>query len=139
MNKLVIVLALLLVSPAAFAGNGGGCPAFNAGMLDATMLVAELWQIEPPEGFAGDSPKEGTIYCQWFGDLPGAGIAGMFFVRVEDGTAEVTGFGPIGPQTIRFPTLRTAVFNLSIDQQHACRAQVLKSFVWQQYCKPLME
>ena len=137
MKKLIIVLALLLVFPAAFAGKGGGCPAFNAGMVDATMLIAEL--TAPPEGFARDSAKEGTIYCQWFGDLPGAGIPGMFFVRVRDGTADLTGFGPIWGSTIIFPTLRTAVFDLSIEQQHACRAQVLKSFVWQQYCKPLME
>ena len=98
------------------------------------MLATGLSQAGPPEGFAEDSPQDGTIICAWVTEEPSS-----FYVAVgvEDGVAQVFGTKP-GADPWAEGQLRTAVFDLSQQQRHACRAQVLKSFVWNQYCKPLL-
>jgi len=131
----VILLPLALIGGSANASDAGGCPAFNASMVDAAMLAADLSQIDPLVGAAQDSPKDGTIICYWETNVSD-GLKGWFYVQVEDGVAQVIGNEPYA--TSEVATARTAVFDLSPAQQHACRAQVLKSFVWQQYCKPLL-
>lgn len=131
--RTIALLSLALMAVPAYAANGGGCPAFNAGMVDAAMLTADLSQIDPLEGFAEDSPMDGTIACGWVADGDGA-----FIVEVGNGEAQVIGLAPT-PGDGETGKLRTAVFDLTPAEQHACRAQVLRSFVWQQYCKPLMQ
>ena len=142
----VLLLPLTFIGSQAYAEDGRGCPVFNASMVDAAMLATEYSQSEPVFGWAEDSPKDAYIYCLWSAE-PGS----IFFVRVGiceeacgsgDGKGEghLMGKSPDGtnPSPDYHTLLRTRVFNLSPAQQHACRAQVLQSFVWKQYCKPLL-
>jgi hypothetical protein len=99
-------------------------------MVDAAWLAVEYSQAEPPVGGAIDDPSVPTIGCQLTND-----IGNQFRVIVAGGDASVEGNAENSP----VPTLlRTAVGNLTKAEQHACRAQVLSSFVWNQYCKPVL-
>jgi len=134
LNSLVLgILSLALISMPAYANGNGGCPAFNASMVDAAMLAADLSQVDPLFGGAEDSPKDASIMCWWAADGGGG-----FVVEVGNGEAQVIGLAPT-PGDGETGKLRTAVFDLSQAQQHACRAQVLQSFVWKQYCKPFLQ
>jgi len=139
--KILQIIATVLLLPLTFIGNqayavdGRGCPAFNASMVDAAMLAADLSQVDPLVGNAWDSPMDGSIVCYWETNVSD-GLKGWFYVQVEDGTAQVIGNEPYA--TSEVATARTAVFDLSLAQQHACRAQVLQSFVWKRYCKPML-
>jgi len=131
---MVMLLPIAFIGSSANAYGAGGCPAFNASMVDAAMMATDLSQTDPLEGFAEDSPKDGTIICAWVTD---ATASFYVAVGVEDGVAQVFGTKP-GAIPWEEGQLRTAVFDLSPEQQHACRAQVLQSFVWKQYCKPML-
>lgn len=145
-SNVLLVSFALIVTPA-YAADGGGCPAFNAGMVDAAMLATDYSQQNPLIGGAEDSPADASIVCFWETDADAS-----FFVRVGicegecgsgagKGEAQIIGISPddLAPGADYATLLRTRVFNLTRAQQKACRAQVLRSFVWQQYCKPLME
>ena len=109
--------------------RGGGCPALTSAMVDAAWLAFEYSQPEPPVGGAIDDPSEPIIGCQLTSE-----VGEQVTVSVGDGEALLFGHGQNSPT----PTyLRTRVFNLTRSEQHACRAQVLTSFVWSQYCKPV--
>ena len=132
-------LALGLASVALLTGPAGAspnCPAFNAGMVDATMMVLDLSQMEPIVPFdLVDSPSEPFILCQ-FVDAANPPSFFRVFVGVPvgevEGEAEVRGDRRDGTDN----QLRTIAFDLSTAQLHACRAQVLQSFVWNRYCAP---
>ena len=141
------LLPLTLFAAPVYASDGGGCPAFNSGMVDAAMMATDYSQQDPLIGGAQDSPAAASIVCFWETDADAS-----FFVRVGicegecgsgagKGEAQIIGISPddLAPGVDYSTLLRTRVFNLSRAQQHACRAQVLQSFVWQQYCKPLMQ
>ena len=145
--KSFAVLSFTLIAVPAYAAEGGGCPAFNAGMVDAAMLATDYSQQNPLIGGAEDSPADASIVCFWETVADAS-----FFVRVGicegecgsgagKGEAQIIGISPddLAPGADYSTLLRTRVFNLTRAQQQACRAQVLRSFVWQQYCKPLME
>jgi len=145
--KSFALLLFTLIAVPAHAADGGGCPAFNAGMVDAAMLATDYSQQNPLIGGAEDSPADASIVCYWETDAEAS-----FFVRVGicegecgsgagKGEAQIIGISPddLAPGADYSTLLRTRVFHLTRAQQHACRAQVLRSFVWQQYCKPLME
>jgi len=132
-TKTFALLTLTLIAVPTYSENGGGCPAFNAGMVDAAILATDFSQTGPLNGFAVDSPNDASIVCGWVTETDSG-----FWVQVEDGVAQVIGNAlPPGPDETG--KLRIAVFDLSVAQQRACRAQVLKSFAWQQLCKPLMQ
>ena len=128
----VLLLPLTFIGDQAYAEDGRGCPVFNASMVDAAMLAADLSQVDPLLGGAEDSPVDASIMCWWAADGGGG-----FVVEVGNGEAQVIGLAPT-PGDGETGKLRTAVFDLSPAQQHACRAQVLQSFVWKQYCKPML-
>ena len=145
--KSFAVLSFTLIAVPAYAAEGGGCPAFNAGMVDAAMLATDYSQQNQLIGGAEDSPADASIVCFWETDADAS-----FFVRVGicegecgsgagKGEAQIIGISPddLAPGVDYSTLLRTRVFNLTPAQQRACRAQVLQSFVWKQYCKPLMQ
>ena len=128
-SNLISLLSILSLSGPAIAG-GGGCPAFTSAMVDAAWLAIEYSQPEPPVGGAIDNPSVPTIGCQLTND-----VGNQFSVGVGSGVALLEGNAANSP----VPTLlRTRVDNLTKAEQHACRAQVLSSFVWNQYCKPVL-
>ena len=62
-------------------------------------------------------------------------LASISLASVADGVAGVEG------RSNQFDTptlLRTRIENLTKGEAHACRAQILASFVWSQYCEPLL-
>ena len=141
------ILFLVFIAVPVYATGDGNCPAFNAGMVDAAMMATDYSQQDPVVGGAGDSPADASIVCGWEAE-PGS----FFFVRVGiceetcgsgygKGEAELIGNSPTspGPGPDYATQLRTRVFNLTPAQQRACRAQVLQSFVWKQYCKPFLQ
>ena len=125
----VTLFSVLSVSGPAMA-RGGGCPAFTSAMVDAAWLAIDYSQPEPPFGGAIDNPSEPRIGCQLTNDA-----GNVFTVGVDDGVAGVEG------RSNQFDTptlLRTRIENLTKGEAHACRAQILASFVWSQYCEPLL-
>ena len=75
--KTIALLSLALIAVPAYAADGGGCPAFNAGMVDAAMLATDYSQQNPLIGGAEDSPADASIVCYWETDADAS-----FFVRV---------------------------------------------------------
>ena len=133
------VFSLSLISgPAAEAGQST-CPVFNSAMVDAAAVHVPLRTIT----FAGsdDVPSTGALFCDLvasFGvsdfrfsieveDDDGPSSAGLSVSRTENGQTEII-VNQRGPSGRR----------LSVAEAHACRAQVLKSLVWNQYCAPAL-
>ena len=140
----LLILALMVLPTYAIAG---GCPAFNSSMIDAAMLASDYSQQNPLVGAAEDSPAEASIACYLQTDADG-----IFLLRVGicegecgagagKGEAQIIGLSPddMAPGADYSTQLRTRVFNLTRAEQQACRAQVLASFTWKQYCRPLMQ
>jgi len=121
------ILFFIFIALPANAAIAGSCPAFNSSMVDATMMATDYSQPEPVIGVAIDSSFESSIFCEWTKD-----DEGEFVVYVGDGEALLQG-------GIYTTMMRTRVFNLSVDDQKACRKEVLKSFAWTQHCAPLMQ
>lgn len=120
----------LIGGSAAEAGQSRGCPVFNAAMVDAAALVVNLG-VNVMVGRVLDDPSTGTIECrisQTFG-------SGIFAVEVNDDEVFVSGSSRVG-STIQTRLSSSDRGGLSLRERHACRAQVLRSFVWQQYCAP---
>jgi len=122
-------VALVLASTALLSGRvvaDNGCPAFNSSMIDAAWLAVDYSQPGPPEAYYYDVPSIPALYCFVRNDSDH-----VFKIYIQDEVAEVFGHGEFGIS----PTLmRTRVDGLSKNELHACRAQVLGSFVWKQYC-----
>jgi hypothetical protein len=100
-------------------------------MVDAAWLAINYSQPEPPVGGAIDEPSEPRISCQLTND-----VGNQFTVVVENGVALVQGHGENEPFSPAL--LRTRVDGLTKGEEHACRAQILASFVWSQYCRPVL-
>jgi hypothetical protein len=129
------ILFFIFIAMPLNAVAAGNCPAFNSGMVDAAMMATDYSQPEPVIGVAEDSSSESSIYCQWEN-----GNEGEFLVAVGDGEALLEGGSSYPARNQGYATfMRTRVFNLSPVEQNACRKEVLKSFVWNQHCKPLMQ
>ena len=126
----IVLFSLSFGSGHAVARGNGGCPALTSAMVDAAWLAIDYSQPEPPFGGAVDDPSEPRIACQLTNDA-----GNVFIVGVADGVAGVEGRS----NQVDTPTLlRTRVDNLTKAEAHACRAQILASFVWSQYCEPLL-
>lgn len=125
----VFCLVPLLAISGPTMARGGGCPVFTSEMVDAAFLAIDYSEENPPLGGAIDDPREPRIGCVLTNDA-----GNQFRVGVGDGEAGVEAFDTAVTDT----TLRTKRFNLSPGESHACRAQILGSFVWREYCKPLL-
>ena len=110
------------------------CPAFTAAMVDATMMAAD---ISGPL-----HPDESSVAT----DDASAGHIGCFLKTDNSDTFEVY----VTPDDILLvasyagATLRTRIFLDGAElftptELHGCRSEVLKSFVWNQYCAPLVD
>jgi len=133
----LVPFVLGLVSAVSFSGtvnakgsDAGGCPAFSSAMVDAAWLATDYSQPEPPVGGAIDDPSEPRIGCQLTNDA-----GNQFTVGVGGGEALLYGNGENTPTGT---SLRTRVFNLTQGEEHACRAAILSSWVWRQYCRPTL-
>ena len=138
-----LLLLALLVAPINASANG--CPAFNSSMVDAAMLATEYSQPEPVEGEAMDMPSEPMIYCNFSNGDDGYFEVFIGFLEEHEpptNAAHLLGRHPDGfldNPSVYATQLRTLVLNLTEAELRACRAQVLASFTWKQYCKPLMD
>ena len=135
-KALVIGLLSLAVfgEPASASEPRTSCPAFTAAMIDATALVMELREDVALAGKPSADPATPDIACAL---TLGLSLGrGEFDVEVGAGVARVRAtsrgltseFGPI--------VLHARRDDLTPRQEHACRAQVLQSFVWNQFCAP---
>ena len=126
-------ISLVFISVPSIAAPPGGCPAFNTAMVDAAWLAIDYSQPGPPELLdLNDDPAEPNMLCVISTD-----VGSEFSVYVGGGEAGLMGRGINidNPDPIT-TLLRTRVFNLNKAEEHACRAQVLASFAWKQYCSP---
>ena len=130
----LVFLSHTLISGPADAAGPASCPAFTAAMIDATALVMELREDVALAGKLSADPATPAIACAL---TLGLSLGrGEFDVEVGAGVARVRAtsrgltseFGPI--------VLHARRDDLTPRQEHACRAQVLQSFVWNQYCAP---
>ena len=133
------VVGLSVLSAPAAAG-GPNCPAFTTEMVDAAAMAFGL----PPGtmGEARDDVRAPSIYCR-FERPPSAG-GGLFVVDVNDGSADeafVRGENRTEDEpTINFRTqLRSFAEGLTTGEGHGCRAVVLRSFVWNNYCASALQ
>ena len=112
-------------------GFGGSCPAFNSTQVDATMMAINISQIDPLGIVTVDFPSDPFLECVITTDENND-----FLVAVGDRGEgnEVLLLGELGGGAI----LRTRVQGLTTAELHACRAQVLGTFVWNQYCAPAL-
>ena len=135
-NKLVAI-ALGLLSLAFFSGSAasapGGCPAFTSAMVDAAWVAIDYSQTTPPiAGQIYDNPTGPLITCELTND-----VGNTFYVYVGTNEAELSASGiNIDDEPFSQTLLRTRVFDLKPADEYACRAAVLASFVWKNYCGP---
>ena len=136
------LLSHALISGPADAQGAAGCPAFNASMVDAAMMATN---ISPGGEFldetsnAADNPWEPSISCfirtdsftDTFSVFVGADQTEEGNVVFVEGTSVNAG------DTTLLRTLSGGP--ITEAQLHACRAQVLQSFVWNQHCIPLLD
>lgn len=120
----------LIGGSAAEAGQSRGCPVFNAAMVDAAAMVVNLSRNVTVSSLI-DDPSTGTIEC----DIQAIFGSSSFSVEVNDDEVFVSGSSRVG-STIQTRLSSSDRGGLSLRERHACRAQVLRSFVWQQYCAP---
>ena len=140
----LLLLALIVLPAYAVAG---GCPAFNSSMIDAAFLAIDYSQQNPLVGTAEDSPADASINCYLQTDADAVFLLRVGICEGEcgagagKGEAQIIGLSPddMAPGADYSTQLRTRVFSLTRAEQQACRAQVLASFTWKQYCKPLMD
>ncbi len=127
------LLSYAWVSGAAAATN---CPAFTTAMVDATYMAAD---VSGPliSVNAMDESSGGLISCSLVTDG-----GGDFIVSVTTNDIELVGHHPdgAGDET----ELRTRVLLedpelFTSAQLHACRGEVLRSFVWNLHCAPAAE
>lgn len=138
LSAAAVVGLSLLTAPA--AAGGPNCPGFTTEMVDAAAMAFGL----PPGtmGEARDDVSAPSIYCR-FQRPPSAG-GGVFVVDVNDANpneAFVLGQNRTEDEpTINFRTqLRSFAEDLTAGEGHGCRAAVLQSFVWNNYCAPALQ
>jgi hypothetical protein len=106
------VVGLSVLSAPAAAG-GPNCPAFTTEMVDAAAMAFGL-----PPGAMGEARDDGS--------------ADEAFVRGQNRTED--------EPTINFRTqLRSFAEGLTAGEGHGCRAAVLQSFVWNNYCASALQ
>ena len=140
-SKLVLFCSIftLAVTAAMFpsddikANGASACPAFTSAMVDAAAMAFKLYP--GVHVIAEDDPTIPSIFCQ----IDSQGVNG-FRVEVNDPElyyAFVMGWGRRESSSNDFDTqLYSEAEQLSWGQMRACRAAILKSFVWKNYCAP---
>ena len=121
---------------------GGNCPAFTAAMVDAAAMTIRLpGPHEIGTGYltvsASEDPTSPDVSCR-IAVPPSAG-GNTFEVDVNyyiPNAAFVFGRG-VAEDTPNYDTaLSSYAEELSVPEMHACRSEVLNSFVWKNYCAP---
>jgi len=127
----------LSVLSAPAAAGGPDCPAFTTEMLDATALAFGLLDMGNTVNAVRDDPSLPSIFC--FLERPSNNA--FFIVNVNDGGMHKASTHGVNSQ--EGGDLNAQLFSLfegvlTTGQEHACRAAVLKSFVWQRHCAPAL-
>ena len=133
-TRIFKALALGLLSYAFFSGPAAAgpssCPAFSAGMVDAVALRAGLTEPILGHSAASDNPLGPSMWCDF------ATGVGSFYISVSGGAGSLV--------VLRSMVLSSGVeIEIFVDgmttgEVHACRSQVLQSFIWNQHCAPLI-
>ena len=134
-----VIASLLLISMifVPIHAIARGCPAFTSSMIDGAFLATEYNQEEPVSGIAVDYPYIPGLFCEFVNQDGGYYVV---FVGYHDSDVNPGNKAHLYARSprVRNTILRTYVYDLSEAEMHACRAQVMGSFVWKQYCRPLM-
>ena len=130
------VTAAIIKSENAIAGGPSACPAFTTGMIDAAAMA---FGLSPGAGLSvavEDDPNTPSISCIIVEALPN-----IFELEVNSSdpySAFVRGqHAQEGGDNLN-AELFSYGEQLSVGQMHACRAVILRSFVWKNYCAPLL-
>ena len=105
---------------------------FNTAMVDAAAMAILLGRNVGPPTSVIDDPSSGTIECRL--EMTTGSVSRRFTVEVNDDEVFVSAIS-IAP-TFNSILQSSDRGGLSVGELHACRAQVLQSFVWNQYCAP---
>lgn len=124
------LLSLALISGPADAAGSANCPAFSAAMVDAAALVSDMDVGFPTGANSVDDLFVPQIKCTFVTEN------GIFLVEVGfiAGVATLTGFNDGFEQTF----VRSEEDGLSKAEVLACRAQIIRSWVWSQHCAPFL-
>ncbi|MGB5179494.1 MAG: hypothetical protein WBP44_12275 [Gammaproteobacteria bacterium] len=121
-----------------YAGNKTPCPAFNTGMVDAAAMAFGLSPGAYTSIAVENDPTLPMIYCK----IIGAPTSFVFRADVnysDPNYAEVFGKGSIEDDPDYDTRLYSDALQLSPAQMRACRTEILKSFVWKNYCAPALQ
>jgi hypothetical protein len=131
------MFALTFMAGTAAEAGPSSCPVFTAAMVDAAAMVVPLADdvaIVTPTPV--DDPSAPRIECRIT-----SRSGSSFVVFVQDFSERALVFGSKFSDTLgaTITELEASVDEgLTKAELHACRAQVLQSFVWNQYCAPAM-
>ena len=142
MKRVLLVCVLFTVAAAtcviesgrALAGGSANCPAFTTEMVDAAAMAYGLGP--GVTGTAGDDPATPSIFCH----LEGVPYPISFKVEVNYSAddAIVIGRGLTEAELLLDTRLFSYAEQLTLSEKHTCRAAVQSSFVWKNYCAPLL-
>ena len=143
METRVISNALLAAAFAfVFAGPGtamaGECPAFTVSMVDAAAMAFGLYRGEVTSIDVDDDPKLPGILCEMEGSI----APNRFRIDVNwnyPDSAWVSGQHAMEDSRDYDTNLYSIADNLSPQELKACRDEILKSFVWVNYCAPALQ
>ena len=132
------VSTTVLYSESANAGGTANCPAFTTGMVDAAGMAFGLDHSEIASISVGDDPRIPVIFCMIQGNQTSDrfllevnySVLNQAFVQGRHFTEETPAFTS---------DLWSNADDLSLPQLYACRAAILKSFVWNNYCAPELQ
>jgi hypothetical protein len=144
MKRLALICTLFTMATATYiiesdrvmAGGHSNCPAFTAEMVDAAAMAFGLFPGVGASITVGDDPGVPAIFC----NIVGSPSTNGFRLEVnssEPYQAVVSGWHQSEGETLN-AELFSLVEQLSLSQMHACRAAILKSFVWNKYCAPAL-
>ena len=115
------------------ANGASACPAFTSAMVDAAAMAFGL-SSQRVNFTAGDDPTTPEIFCHAVSD----GGADNFILEVnysEPNWVVVWGWSAREGEPGETELFSEAE-QLSSSQMRACRAAILKTFVWNNYCAP---
>ena len=125
------VFSLSLIGGPAAAAGKSACPAFTSAMIDSAAMVALLAQGNVIVNAKDDITPVVVTECQ-ISKNSGVGVTfRSFTVEVNDDEIFVTGRADLGNGLLS-TILRSDGRGETAAVLHACRAQVLQSFVWNQ-------
>jgi len=129
------ITVVIIKSENAIAGGSSACPVFTPGMVDAAAMAFGLHQgVEVDE--VEDDPNFPFIVCT----LSESGAPNKLELDVnyyEPGSAFAHGRHEREGDDLN-ADLYSYGEELSVPQMRACRAVILRSFVWKKYCAPAL-